>query len=434
MSEFFEIAYAAASGRLCLFTGTGFSKAVTEDKAPSWQGLLELMCDMTSDPDSLKKALFPENGTHPLSLEEAAQIISLELSKREISIHDEISKIIEKIKPSGDNSIISNFLSKRSFEVITTNYDKLLETLSNEGECHSITPGLPIPRSPARVQVYHVHGSIDSPGNMVVTSDDYFKFIHSESYFSRKLSTILHENTVVIIGYSLGDANLKSIISDYQGFSKNHVISSNIFLISRSKVDQHIKDYYSHCYGIRVLDSLSAHDFFQKITDNMPAAERCSEISIKSLNNVLYHNYEFTDDYLKIENSFFEIISALGAIGKSINNNDVVSSLGKIIETKIRLTKEPGAWTQYEHLARWLIYLATILELRGKTIEPIYLHAALHSMKSMRKGQFLGYSWHAYTAWNSGWSKIISANRIILKKHIESQTDWPDALAVVNSI
>jgi hypothetical protein len=140
MSEFFEIAYAAASGRLCLFTGTGFSKAVTENKAPSWQGLLELMCDMTSDPAALKKALFPENGTHPLSLEEAAQVISLELSKKEISIHDEISKIIEKIKPSGNNAIISNFLSKRSFEVITTNYDKLIELLSNEGECHSLTP------------------------------------------------------------------------------------------------------------------------------------------------------------------------------------------------------------------------------------------------------------------------------------------------------
>lgn len=166
----------------------------------------------------------------------------------------------------------------------------------------------------------------------------------------------------------------------------------------------------------------------------MSSAEKCSETSIKSLNNVLYKNYEFTDDYLKIENSFFEIISALGAIGKSINNNDVVSSLGKIIETKIRLTQESGAWAQYEHLARWLIYLATILELKGKSIEPIYLSAALHSMKSMRKGQFLGYSWHAYTAWNNGWSKIISANRIILKKHIESQTDWPDALAVVNSI
>lgn len=434
MSEFFEIAYAASSGRLCLFTGTGFSKAVTENYAPSWQGLLELMCDMTNDPDALKKALFPQNVPHPLSLEESAQVISLELSKKNISIHDEISKVIKKIKLSGNNAVISNFLSKRSFEVITTNYDKLMEELSNDSECHSLTPGLPIPRSPARVQVYHVHGSIDSPSNMVVTSDDYFKFIHAESYFSRKLSTVLHENTVVIIGYSLGDANLKSIISDYQGFSKNHVISSNIFLISRSKVDQHIKDYYSHCYGIRVIDNLSTHDFFQKVADNMQDAEKCREMSIKSLNSVLYHNHEFTDDHLRIENSFFEIISALGAIGKSINDKAVVSAIGKIIETKIRLTQEPGAWIQYEHLARWLIYLATILELKGKTIEPIYLSATLHSMNSMRKGQFLGYSWHAYTAWNTGWAKIISANRSIIKNHIEDKTDWPDALSVVNSI
>ncbi len=43
MSAFFEIAYAAASERLCLFTGTGFSKAITDDAAPSWKGLLEMM-------------------------------------------------------------------------------------------------------------------------------------------------------------------------------------------------------------------------------------------------------------------------------------------------------------------------------------------------------------------------------------------------------
>lgn len=91
---------------------------------------------------------------------------------------------------------------------------------------------------------------------MVVTSDDYFKFINGESYFSRKLSTVLHENTVVILGYSLGDTNLKAIISDYKGFSKSHVIGSNLFLISRSAVTQYIKDYYAHCYGIRVLDQM----------------------------------------------------------------------------------------------------------------------------------------------------------------------------------
>jgi len=91
---------------------------------------------------------------------------------------------------------------------------------------------------------------------MVVTSDDYFEFMNTASYFSRKLSTVLHENTVVILGYSLGDANLKAILSDYKGFVQSHRVSNSIFLVSRGSVDQTIIDYYSNCYGIRVIGTL----------------------------------------------------------------------------------------------------------------------------------------------------------------------------------
>lgn len=177
--------------------------------------------------------------------------------------HEEIAHIIAGLKLQSNNLIITDFLEKqKSLAVLTTNYDKLLEALAGEKDCLSLSPGFPVPRSHSRANVYHVHGSIDSAINMVVTANDYFNFINKESYFSRKLSTILHENTVVILGYSLGDTNLKAILSDYNGFSINHLINSNIFLVSRSKVDQHIKDYYSHCYGVRVLDNLEVHDFF----------------------------------------------------------------------------------------------------------------------------------------------------------------------------
>ena len=97
MSEFFEIAYAAASNRLCLFTGTGFSKAISKNKAPSWQGLLEEICDLSKNSSALKSALFPANGNNPLSLEEAAQVISIELLKSGKSIHSEISKKIKEV-------------------------------------------------------------------------------------------------------------------------------------------------------------------------------------------------------------------------------------------------------------------------------------------------------------------------------------------------
>lgn len=198
----FEIAYAAASNRLCFFTGTGFSKGVTKNQSPSWQGLLEDVCDLLPNGDELKSGLFPEHKNSPLSLEEAAQVISIELNSVGKSIHHEVAELISDIPLKGKNEQVVDFFSTKAFRVITTNYDKLVEDLTGKNECQSIAPGLPIPKSPARVKVYHVHGSIDSPDNMVITSDDYFKFINNDSYFSRKLSTVLHENTVVILGYS----------------------------------------------------------------------------------------------------------------------------------------------------------------------------------------------------------------------------------------
>ena len=434
MSEFFEIAYAAASNRLCLFTGTGFSKAVSNNEAPSWQSLLESICDITSDPVGLKAALFPLGGKNLLSLEEAAQVISIELLKSDKNIHEEIAVRIGAITLKGDNSAIADFLSKRSFSVVTTNYDKLLEGLSGETDCHSLTPGLPIPRSESRVKIYHVHGSIDSAENMVVTSDDYFKFISVESYFSRKLSTVLHENTVVILGYSLADTNLKAIINDYKKFSKSHTIGSNIFLVSRSAVDQHIKDYYAHCYGIRVLDRMGVHNFFGELNSSMPEAEARHKSSIANIKKAVFEGKTFSREYLKIENTFFEIVSSLAAIGLSINDVRVVMALGHIIKTKIELTQEDGAWVQYEQLARWLIYLASILELKGTSIEKTYLDATLQSMNTMRRELRIGYSWQAFNSWNNRWPGIIASNRALIQKHIEAHTARPDALAVVRSV
>ncbi|WP_283195476.1 SIR2 family protein [Rhizobium sp. AN80A] len=431
MSEYFEIGYAAVTNRLCFFTGTGFSKAVTNDAAPSWRSLLESLCDLCTDAAALRANLFPAAGVPPLSLEEAAQVIAIELLKVGKSIHDEVATLIKPLVPAGSYGSIQKFLSEMSYRVITTNYDKLIEQLAGDKDCQSLTPGLPIPRSSSRVKVYHVHGSTDSPENMVVTSDDYFKFLNSETYFSRKLSTILHENTVVILGYSLGDTNLKAIISDYKGFSRNHVIGSNIFMVSRSHVNRHIKDYYAHCYGIRVLDETSVQDFFTKLNLSLPEAERCKVSSVDNIRKVIFENHSFTAAYLGLENSFYEIVASLSAIGLSINHVRVVSTLGSVIEQKRVLTTQYNAWPQYEQLARWLIHLASILELRGTPIEATFLAAVHRSMTTMRKEMYTGYSWHAYRSWDAGWDGIIASNRMLIKNHIEANTTWPDALSVV---
>lgn len=297
--------------------------------------------------------------------------------------------MVEGIEASGEIESIRKFFSERSFRIITTNYDKLSEHLVGS-DCQSLTPGMPVPRSNSRVKVFHVHGSVDYPSRMVVTADDYFNFMHSETYFSRKLSTVLHENTVVILGYSLGDTNLKSILSDYSGFMRDHIVGSSIFFVSRSSVDQPIRDYYSACYGIRVIDSTDVEEFFRELNRQYSRAETILSRSLRSVKSVLNEGSNFKASFLKMEDSFSEIVSTLGAQGASLESPEVVKMFGDIVKKKRELCSENGAWEQYEHLASWLVSLGALVEIKGRSLEEPYLSAVKYSMEHMSEEQRFG--------------------------------------------
>lgn len=431
MSDFFEIAYAAVGKRLCLFTGTGFSKALSSNKAPGWQELMEKICELNIKNSAFKKTLFPKGGKNPLQLDEAAQVIAIELLRNDTDLHEEISKLISSISPSGKYEETENFLQERSYRIVTTNYDKLAEEVAGK-DCQSLSPGLPIPRRSSRVKAFHVHGSIDVPSRMVVTADDYFNFMSSDSYFSRKLSTVLHENTVVILGYSLGDTNLKAILNDYRGFVRSHTVGYSIFLVSRDPVDQRVSDYYSSCYGIRVIDQTEIEGFFKKVNASIPEAEKCLEKSIKDIDKVVHQKHQFTEKFLKIESSFYQVVAAIGAIGVSLEKDTVVETFADIISKKMNLASETGAWEQYVQLASWLTYLGGLIEVRGSAIEMVFLKAVKFSMERMSKKQMPGYSWHAYKIWDARWRNVGADNRILIAKYIIEMSVADDALEIIS--
>lgn len=434
MSEYVELAYAAATSRLCLFTGTGFSKAVSNGEAPTWKELLKKVCSKVHNAKQLEDTLFPDDKPPALSLEEAAQILSLKLNIEGKSIYDEIVEIISPIQLGEDISNIKDFFQKNSFRVITTNYDKLAECLTGDEEVQSITPGLPIPKYSSKVKIYHVHGSIDSPKNMVVTSEDYFRFINSDTYFSQKLSTILHENTVVILGYSLSDTNLKAIINSYKTFSKDNALCSNIFFISHGEVSQDMKDYYFYCFGIRVIDNTEIDDFFHRLSSKILLIEDIIERARENIRKVIVGSHTYKNEYIRLEDSFYQIISSIISEGLDWSDSRVVEFFKRIIEQKRNLTRESGAWEQYEQLAKWLIYFGSIIEIAGTKYEKAYLESVEYSMSNMSKERRLGYSWHAYRAWETRWSTIIASNRLIIKKHIEELGVLDDANSIVKNI
>ncbi len=59
MSEYVELAYAAATSRLCLFTGTGFSKAVSNGEAPTWKELLKKSLQQSSQRQTVGRHVIP---------------------------------------------------------------------------------------------------------------------------------------------------------------------------------------------------------------------------------------------------------------------------------------------------------------------------------------------------------------------------------------
>lgn len=365
---------------------------------------------------TFKETLFPEAG-HALNLDEIAQVIEIKLRKLGENLHESVAEHISALALECDLPKTREFFTKETVRVVTTNYDKLLEELAGEDSL-SVAPGLPVPRSDSRVKVLHVHGSVNAPSKMVVTSDDYFRFMEKDSYFSRKTSSLIHENTVVIFGYSLSDTNLKALFNEQLGFVREHRVSSNIFFVSRGAVTQEVIDYYYRCYGIRVIQNTTVEHFFETLSSLIPSAKKRFPRSIKNYKGVFQAGKQFKDERIREEESFFEIVASMGAMGSSLDAPEVVSTFDDVISRKQVFAKEPDQWDQYVQLAKWLVYLGSVLEIRETSIENTFLKAVEFSLDRMSKKQKLGYSWHAHTVWDEGWSKISADNRSLIAEHI----------------
>jgi SIR2-like domain len=150
---------------------------------------------------------------------------------------------------------------------------------------------------------------------MVVTADDYYRFINFPNYFSKRLDTLLEENTTVIVGYSLGDVNFKSILNSHRYSSSHAVNRQHLFYLSRKKVPQHVKDYYDTSYGLRVIDSTEIPDLFAKIDTQYDAIKEDVKDAKAQLQRALVGQKKYTDSYLKKRESFTKILATISSTG-----------------------------------------------------------------------------------------------------------------------
>lgn len=130
-----------------------------------------------------------------------------------------VATIVEKLEVVEDKKEeLEAFqgLKNKVMSVITTNYDTLIESQFSLTKENTFIgqPQLFNPNSVELGELFKIHGCITEPDNIIISSDDYANFKENSKLFSAKLLTMISENPVVFIGYSLNDPNIQQILTD----------------------------------------------------------------------------------------------------------------------------------------------------------------------------------------------------------------------------
>lgn len=207
----------ADNGKLVVFVGAGVSRNV--EGMPGWYALVKAMADAIhySKCDDCKHR---EDGC-----EENCRL-------REEYSNDEFLKIPQYVynkNPDLYNHILAGQirevsedapLSKAIFNInpthiITTNYDTLLESSKSElrEQYQVIVRDKDLLDSTNNKYIIKMHGDLHDKSTIVLKEQDYLNYSQNRVLIELFIKSLLTDHTVLFLGYSLNDYNIKQIIS-----------------------------------------------------------------------------------------------------------------------------------------------------------------------------------------------------------------------------
>ncbi|MGB9978035.1 SIR2 family protein [Methanobacterium sp.] len=275
-------------GNLVLFLGSGVSKP----KLPSWKELIEKLIVefLKSQGEHIKSLDIEDDEFKSIPYITLGRLIKkgfgpLFTKKLKEAIYQGYKHSIDS--SSNINSIAELCISKKVHSIVTYNYDDILEYyLYTMGIGYKeIYHKLQNP-SPNLLPIYHVHGYVpkrghvtDEMGKSVVFAEEEYHLQYKESFSWQNLKqlSLLKEKTVLFIGLSMNDPNLRRLLDLAKEFSpvgtKHYVILedhwkskagevSNIFRVQEEDIFKDLKigviwyNFGQHSEIKRILDSI----------------------------------------------------------------------------------------------------------------------------------------------------------------------------------
>ena len=200
-----NIKQANEEDRLAIFVGAGVSKSSNTDylSLPSWGDLIsELKSDLaiTEELDYLK----------------LAQLHYLEFGEQKYN--QTLKKYFpEDIAPSSVHSLI---LKINPRVIITTNWDCIIEgAIEQEGYLYdTICTDKDLVKSTSQKKFIKIHGDFKNH-NIVFKEDDYLNYSRNFPLIENYIKSVFSTHTVLFLGYSYNDINLKHVMKWIQSHS-----------------------------------------------------------------------------------------------------------------------------------------------------------------------------------------------------------------------
>lgn len=229
---------------LAIFVGAGISKSSETNsvKLPSWNDLIE----------DLKAELEIENESDYLKI---AQLYYLAFG--EFTYYKKLKEYFpEHISPSLIHKLIFDI---NPHVIITTNWDILLEkTIQENAYIYDVVcSDNDLVKSSLQNKLIKMHGDFKNH-NIVFKEDDYLKYNLLFPLVENYVKSILSTHTVVFIGYSYNDTNLKQIVKWIQNYSN---VKPPMYLVTYKRNDNQIKYLENHGITTIVIEETDDNKF-----------------------------------------------------------------------------------------------------------------------------------------------------------------------------
>jgi len=376
------IARSSLSGNLGLFVVTGFSIAATDGDAPTFLELLTKLVEQLGLPSDIRTGeqyhfrSFPQIASALLReyadayvVEQRAESEHYEYSYSAVDesnsrddaasiFREKIAQICNLVPIDYYQAGLSDGLKGvRPSWVITTNYDLILEHLLSDAT--TVLPNQPLVPNTDNVPIYHLHGHHLEPSSIKITEEDYIWLLAPLDYQKMKLPLLLLESTTLMLGYALGDINVRAAMEWSKSFKGSDRLrlscEQGIVIQALFKPEDPREEPYAGANGELVLEVPSLRSFLRQLAEKRTSMQEDRDRVREKFDRFLSNpdNAEQLPSDRRKRDQFLEMLKADMPL---LRTTAIVEFLSQTLSLVWEKASQPNAFEFYN------IYMSLVLD------------------------------------------------------------------------